>query len=58
MADEKPGGLASKIPKDYPVSPDIEDRRYEHAEEDIPGMKIVREPMKPSYDQARKARKQ
>jgi hypothetical protein len=48
--------ISKKIPKDYPTSPDIEDRRYEHAEEQTPGIQVVREPQ-PSYDMAHKARK-
>ena len=64
MADELgTGSLSKHIPKDYPTSPDIEDRRNEHpSETPIPFLEnkvpeiVIRS--KPAYPEVRKARKQ
>lgn len=55
------GSISKHIPKDYPVSPDIEDRRDE-AKANVPtapGFAPVEVVLKskPGYDMARKARK-
>lgn len=62
------GGFSKVVPKDYPISPDIEDRRHEHKEglpdrqfpvsaKDLQPIPEIVIRSKPGYSQAREQRR-